>query len=46
MNAMLLSAALAGYAPGVGRVLVLIFWISTTAVGGWLTGQWITSDLD
>ena len=46
ITAMLLSAALAGYAPGAGRLLVLVFWIVTIALGGWLTGQWIAGDLD
>jgi hypothetical protein len=43
---MLLGAALAGHAFAAGRAVVLIFLAITIAVGGWLTGQWMTGDLD
>jgi tellurite resistance protein len=46
ITAMILSASLASYAPGTGRVLVIVFLTLTIATGGWLTGQWITGDLD
>lgn len=46
ITAMILSAALAGYAPDAGRVLVIVSLVLTVVVGGWLTGQWIVGDLD
>ena len=46
VTAMLLGAALAGYAVEAGRAVVLTFLAITIAVGGWLTGQWMTGDLD
>jgi tellurite resistance protein len=46
ITAMILSASLASYAPGAGRVLVIVFLSVTIAAGGWLTGQWIAGDLD
>ncbi len=42
VTAMLLAAALAAYAPAAGRVLVIVSLAVTIAIGGWLTGQWIT----
>jgi tellurite resistance protein len=43
LTAMILSAALAKEAaPAAGRVLVIVFLAVTIALGGWLTGQWMT----
>ena len=39
---MILGAALATAAFTAGRILVMIFLAMTTALGGWLTGQWMT----
>jgi hypothetical protein len=39
---MLLAAALANAAFAAGRVLVVVFLSLTIAIGGWLTGQWMT----
>jgi tellurite resistance protein len=44
--AMLLGAALAGPAPGAGRVVVAVFLAVTVALGGWMTGRWMTGVLD
>jgi tellurite resistance protein len=46
ITAMMLAAALASVAFTAGRVLVVIFLAITIAVGGWLTGRWITGDTD
>jgi len=47
LTAMILSAALAKEAaPAAGRVLVIVFVAVTTALGGWLTGQWLTGGID
>jgi tellurite resistance protein len=46
LTAMLLAAALAQDAPAAGRVLVIVFLAVTTAIGGWLTGQWMTGGID
>jgi tellurite resistance protein len=46
ITAMVLSASLADYALGAGRVLVIVFLSVTIVAGGWLTGQWIAGDLD
>jgi tellurite resistance protein TehA-like permease len=44
---MILSAALAREAaPAAGRVLVIVFLAVTVALGGWLTGQWITGGIE
>lgn len=43
---MLLGSALSAYSFESGRVLVIVFLVITVLVGGWLTGQWIVSDLD
>jgi tellurite resistance protein len=43
---MLLAAALAQDAPAAGRVLVIVFLAVTIALGGWLTGQWMTGGVD
>jgi tellurite resistance protein len=45
-TAMILSAALAKDAPAAGRVLVIVFLVVTLALGGWLTGQWLTGGVD
>jgi tellurite resistance protein len=41
-----LAAALARGAPAVGRVLVIVFLAVTIAIGGWLTGQWMSGGID
>ena len=46
LTAMLLAAALAQDAPAAGRVLVVVFLAVTIALGGWLTGQWMTGGID
>ncbi len=46
ITAMMLAAALASQSFAAGRVLVVIFLAVTIAVGGWLTGQWISRDAD
>ena len=46
LTAMLLAAALAKDAPAAGRVLVIVFLAVTIAIGGWLTGQWMTGGVD
>ncbi len=46
LTAMLLAAALAQEAPAAGRVLVVVFLAVTIAIGGWLTGQWMTGGID
>ena len=47
LTAMMLSAALAAKAaPAAGRVLVIVFLAVTMAIGGWLTGQWMTGGID
>jgi tellurite resistance protein len=46
LTAMLLAAALAKDAPAAGRVLVIVFLAITIAIGGWLTGQWMTGGVD
>ncbi len=46
LTAMLLAAALANDAPAAGRVLVVVFLAVTIAIGGWLTGQWMTGGVD
>jgi tellurite resistance protein len=45
ITAMILAAALAAYAFTAGRVLVAVFLGVTIAVGGWLTGQWMTGGI-
>jgi tellurite resistance protein len=46
LTAMLLAAALATDAPAAGRVLVVVFLAVTTAIGGWLTGEWMSGGID
>jgi len=46
LTAMLLAAALATGAFAAGRVLVIVSLALTTAIGGWLTGQWMTGGID
>jgi tellurite resistance protein len=46
LTAMLLSAALANAAFAAGRVLVIVFLAVTIALGGWLTGQWMTGGIE
>ena len=46
LTAVLLAAALAKDAPAAGRVLVIVFLAVTIAIGGWLTGQWMTGGID
>ncbi len=46
LTAVLLAAALAKDAPAAGRVLVIAFLAVTIAIGGWLTGQWMTGGID
>ena len=46
LTAMILSATLAKDAFAAGRVLVIVFLAVTIALGGWLTGQWITGGID
>jgi tellurite resistance protein len=46
LTAMLLAAALATAAPAAGRVLVVVSLAVTIAIGGWLTGEWMTGGID
>jgi tellurite resistance protein len=46
LTAMLLAAGLARDAFAAGRVLVVVFLAVTTAIGGWLTGQWMTGGIE
>jgi tellurite resistance protein len=46
ITAMLLSAALAKDAFTAGRVLVIVSLAVTIALGGWLTGQWMTGGIE
>ncbi len=46
LTGMLLAAALAAAAPAAGRILVIVFLAVTIAIGGWLTGQWMTGGID
>jgi tellurite resistance protein len=46
LTAMILSAALAKDAFSAGRVLVIVFLAVTIALGGWLTGQWMTGGIE
>jgi tellurite resistance protein len=46
LTAMVLAAALAQDAPATGRGLVIVFLAVTIALGGWLTGQWMTAGID
>jgi tellurite resistance protein len=46
LTAMILSAALAKEAFAAGRVLVVVFLAVTIAIGGWLTGQWMTGGIE
>jgi tellurite resistance protein len=46
LTAMILSAALARDAFAAGRVLVVVFVAVTIALGGWLTGQWLTGGIE
>jgi tellurite resistance protein len=46
LTAMILSATLANAAFAAGRLLVIVFLAVTIALGGWLTGQWMTGGID
>jgi tellurite resistance protein len=46
LTAMILAAALAQDATAAGRVLVVVFLAVTIALGGWLTGQWMTGGIE
>jgi tellurite resistance protein len=46
LTAMLLAAALATGAPAAGRVLVIVSLAVTIALGGWLTGEWMSGGID
>jgi tellurite resistance protein len=46
LTAMILAAALAEDAFAAGRVLVIVFLAVTIAIGGWLTGQWMTGGIE
>jgi tellurite resistance protein len=46
LTAMILSATLASAAFAAGRVLVIVFLAVAIALGGWLTGQWMTGGID
>jgi tellurite resistance protein len=46
ITAMILAAALAADAPTAGRVLVMVFLAVTIAIGGCLTGQWMTGGIE
>ena len=47
ITAMILAAALAAdAAAAAGRVLVIVFLAATIAIGGWLTGQWMTGGIE
>ncbi len=46
VTGMLLGAALRPYAAGPGQVTVAVCLAGTVLLGGWLTGQWIATDLD
>ena len=46
LTAMLLSAALAKEAFAAGRVLVVVCLAVTIGIGSWLTGQWMTGDIE
>jgi tellurite resistance protein len=46
ITGMLLALTLSSYAFTAGRVLVVVFLVITLLVGGLLTGEWITADLD
>jgi tellurite resistance protein len=46
LTALILAAALAKGAFAAGRVLVIVCLAATIAIGGWLTGQWMTGGID
>ncbi len=46
LTAIILSAALAQDAFTAGRVLVIVCLAVTIALGGWLTGQWMTGGIE
>src|SRR6202034_1504575 len=46
LTAMILSATLANAAFAAGRALVIVFLAVTIALGGWLTGQWMTGGIE
>lgn len=46
LTALLLSATLANAAFAAGRALVIVFLAVTIALGGWLTGQWMTGGIE
>jgi tellurite resistance protein len=43
---LLLGAALYSFAPLAGQLIVAVFLAGTLLVGGWLSGEWIMTDLD
>jgi len=43
---MLIGALLAGAWLDVSKVVVIVFWIATIALGGWLAGGWVINGLD
>jgi tellurite resistance protein len=45
LTAMILAAALAAETLAAGRVLVVVFLAVTVAIGGWLTGEWMTGGI-
>jgi tellurite resistance protein len=46
LTAMLLAPALAPDASAAARILVVVFLAVTMAIGGWLTGQWMTGGIE
>jgi tellurite resistance protein len=46
LTALIVAAALAKDAFAAGRVLVIVCLAATIAIGGWLTGQWMTGGID
>lgn len=46
ISGMLLAVGLQPYASLAALVLFWIFFLATTLLGGWLTGQWIVTELD
>jgi tellurite resistance protein len=43
---MLLAVGLEPHAPGVAKVVFLVFFALTIGFGGWLTGEWVLGELD
>lgn len=46
VTGMLLAVALSAHAFAAGQALVVVFLVVTLLIGGFLTGEWITADLD